>query len=145
MATLLGRLCGYYEATPLMARAAPTTWLRPDIEIGSKFTYAPFRDGVNWDFYIEKVMHSYVFGGPSKTQLTLSRGLPSSIYNDSSSTGLLYNIHIGNAQRVGGVYKIGLPSGSAAPLTAVPPKQFSDWMISLDTLYVTPQGVSATP
>jgi hypothetical protein len=145
MATVLGQLCGYYEAMPLMAKADVSTWLRPDIEIGTRFSYAPYRDGVLWDFYIEGVTNHYVFGGPSMTHLTLTRGLPSAIYNDSSTTGVLFNMHIGNAQRIGGEYKVGLPSGSGDFLKALPSNKFAEQMITLDNLYLTAQGTQSPP
>lgn len=140
MATLLGRLCGYYEATALMARASVKTWLRPEIQIGTRFRYQPFKTPETWDFYIEGVSHDFVFGGESVTRLSLGRGLPTSVYADSGAGGVLFNLHIGNAQRIGGTYKTGLPAGSAAPLTAVAPTEFATWMLQLDKAYITPQG-----
>lgn len=137
MATLLGRLCGYYEATPLMAKASVRSWLRPEIQVGSRFRYQPFKDPATWDFYIDTVQHEFIFGGACSTRLELTRGLPSDVYANAS---LLYNIHIGNAQRFGGVYKTGLPPGSAAPLQAVPPTEFAQWMLTLDKAFITPQG-----
>jgi hypothetical protein len=141
MATLLGRFCGYYEPLPLMASAVVTTWLRPDIQIGCRFRYKPFKDNVSWDFYVEGVDHIYTFGNESTTILTLSRGLPTSVYNDSTSNGLLYNLHIGNAQRKDSVYEIGLPSGSAQPLHALNATQTAVWMGQLSQHYITPQSV----
>lgn len=141
MSTILARFCGYYEATPLMATAGVQTWLRPDIQIGCKFSYAPFKDGALWDFYIEGVEHTYTFGGPSKTVLSLTRGLPKTVYAANQANGLLFNIHQGNAQRINGAYQSGLPAGSAAYLHALAPTQFATWQGQLNHIYITPQAV----
>lgn len=142
MATLFARLCGYYEAIPFMARGSVEIYFRPDIEIGTKFEYAPFRDGRVWQFYITGVEQQYSFGGQSRTLLTLDRGLPKDVYQDNSASGLLFNIHIGNAQRVDGDYRIGLPSGSAAPLKAISSQQFATWMAQIDQVYFTQQATA---
>lgn len=145
MANMLAKLCGYYEASTFMLKGTVSTWLRPDIEIGTRFQYPPFRDGRTWEFYIASVTHEYNFGGPSRTTIGLERGLPRDVYTDTSSNGLLFNIHIGNAQRIGGDYQIGLPPGSAASLKALSPEAFQSLMAKIDKLYVTPQGIGQTP
>lgn len=142
IATLLGRLSGYYEPAPLMASAALTSWLRPDIQIGTRFTYAPFKDGVDWQFYVESVTQKYEFGGKSQTVLGLTRGLPLSVYQDSSSNGVLFNLHVGNAQRLNGAYQIGLPKNSAQYLQAVPPEAFNTLMGQIDSYFISPQAVA---
>jgi hypothetical protein len=147
-AKLIGRAAGYYEAAPLMANADVQLPLRPDIQIGTKFSYTPYRSGELWDFYIEGVMHDYAFGAGTSTQLTLTRGLPHSVYEDSGAGGKLFAIHTGNAQRVGGEYVVGLPNGSAASLASVPIGQFITWMSQATRQYITPQYVapaSGTP
>lgn len=143
-ARILGELAGYYEASPLMANATCTTWLRPDIQIGTKFSYNPFKNNEVWDFYVETVQHSFNFGGPTTTTLGLTRGLPHSVYNDSGAGGLLYNVHIGNAQRVNGEYKIGLPEGAPSTLKSLTPTQLSQLVQTLNQLYVKPQGLTTT-
>ena len=147
MGTLLARLCGYYEAAALMASGDHVIRLRPDIQVGTRYSYAPFKDGVIWDFYIESVSHEFVYGGPSVTRLGLSRGLPHSVYAGNPSNDLLYNIHLGNAKRVDGTYSVGLPAGagSAPSLKAILPTQFADWMTRLDQLYITAQGLTTNP
>ena len=140
-ARVLGELAGYYEAAPLMGKSQVSTWLRPDIQIGCKFTYQAFRTNEDWDFYIEGVTHNYVMGGESTTTLLLTRGLPHSVYNDSGAGGVLYNIHIGNAQKVNGVYQTGLPDGSQKPLQAFTPTQFADLVATLNNLFTQPQGI----
>jgi hypothetical protein len=111
---LIGKLAAQYEPVSLMMRADRTGPLRPDIVPGNKFTYRPLKDKVQapWTFYIEGVEHSYIFGGPSRTKISLSRGLPSDIYADSSDGGVLQALHLGTAQRLNGEYKLGLPSSS---------------------------------
>lgn len=151
LATALGRLAAYYEPLALMANATVRMNLRPDIEIGNRFTYAPFRlgptqDVTTWDFYIETVSHTYVFGGETTTTLSLGRGLPSKVYGDTNTNGLLYNIHIGNAQRFQGDYKTGLPSGSQPALTGISSsKSFAEQLSALERLYTTPQLVTSSP
>jgi hypothetical protein len=115
-ADLTARLASQYEPVSLMMRAIRRGTLRPDIIPGNQFTYQPLKETTgnaagNWTFYIEGVVHRYKFGGPSMTELYLERGLPSDIY--AASSGLLRDIHMGNAQRLNGVYQTGLPSGPA--------------------------------
>lgn len=104
VAKLISRLFSYYSPTALMARANVVFPYRPDIFPGSVFTYSPFKGEGSWTFYIEGVSHSYEFGGEAVTVLSLSRGLPSEIYNDDSADGLLMGIHMGTVERVNGVY-----------------------------------------
>lgn len=124
-ASLTARLCSQYEPISLMMRAERTGTLRPDIIPGNKFVYQPLKElnSAKWTFYIEEVRHSYVFGGPSTTTLRLSRGLPSDVYNDTTalttdeksgqqSGGILNGLHMGVAQRLNGVYSLGLPTSS---------------------------------
>ena len=112
---LLGVFCGVYHPTPLMARASVSMPLRPDIMIGTRFSYTPWKSGETWDFYIDSVQHQFTFGGQSRTTLMLSRGLPSAVYNNPA---LLLNVYLGNAQRIDAVYTSGLPSGAAPYLQA---------------------------
>jgi hypothetical protein len=142
MATILGKRISAVHPMPLMARAAVTLPLMPDVKIGTRFRYQPFKDNVTWDFYIEEVTHHFIFGGPSTTALTLSRGLPTSVYNDVS---LLKDVVTGNAMRVGGVYKSGLPDNTGPSLTAFgPPETVIKIMGELATIFVTPQANTTT-
>lgn len=136
-ATLFGRLAGYYEPTPLMAKSLVTMQLRPDLVPGVKFTYIPFHDNEPWDFYVEGVTHQFIFGGQSTTKLALSRGLPSSVYADSN---LLLNIHIGNAQRLNGEYQIGAVS-TQPTLQALSLQDLGNWVSQRNNLYRKPQGL----
>lgn len=143
-AKVLGDVAGYYEPTPMMARAQMTTWMRPDIQIGCRFSYKPFRTNDTWDFYVEIVQHVFEFGGASTTTLGLTRGLPHDVYNDSGAGGVLFNMHIGNAQKVNGVYKTGLPKGASEPLKSLTPTQFNELVATLNSMYVTPQATQTS-
>jgi len=113
---LTARLTSYYEPTPLMAKARATFPLLPDVIPGFRFRYRPGKGEPLWDYYIEGITHKYQFSGPSVSELTLARGLPTSVY---SNTDLLKQMHLGNAQRMNGVYQTGLPAGSLSPLMPV--------------------------
>lgn len=110
IATMTCQLASQYEPTALMMHATREGALRPDIIPGCKFQYQPLKgpDQQPWLFYIEGVEHEFVFGGRSKTRLVLSRGLPASVY---ANTSLLTQIHLGKAQRLNGTYQQGLPQG----------------------------------
>jgi len=115
--------------------------LMPDLPIGTRFRYSPHKDGLPWDFYIEGIQHHFVFGWLSTTTLTLSRGLPSSIYASASSDGLLQAIHVGNAMRHNGLYEVGLPPDTAPGLTTFgPPESIQTLMGRLANIFVTPQA-----
>jgi hypothetical protein len=115
VATLTAALASWWHPAPLMARGEVTLPLSPSIYIGTRFRYAPYKDGVPWDFYVEAVTHRYVHGGRCSTSLSLTRGLPSSVYADSSAGGLLQGIFTGNARRDyvagSGLYQKGQPAG----------------------------------
>ena len=134
---LLARYASYWHPTPLMAKSTVTTWLRPDILPGTIFRYAPFKGDATWDFYITAVTHKWQFGAPCVTQLTLARGLPTTVYADQS---LLFNVHLGNATREGSVYKVGLPYDNSPTLKAIPTSQFQAFLSNIAAVYVTPQS-----
>lgn len=115
MAALTLRLASYYEPTALMARATVRLPLRPDIMPGCKFVANPRKTPVPWTFYVDAVEHDYSFGGFASTTLTLSRGLPSSVYNDAA---LLTAVHTGGAQRLNGTIQAGTASGLGPTLKA---------------------------
>jgi hypothetical protein len=114
--TLALKQTSYFEPVALMARGGIVTNLRPDIMIGTTITLQPFKDPEQWTFYVEGVTHSYAFGGPATTSLTLSRGLPSNTYSDDD---MMLAIHTGNAMRQNGSYVTGLPPGLGSPLQPV--------------------------
>lgn len=113
VANLTLKLTSYHEPTALMTRGTVITNIRPDILPGNRFLFAPHKDVTQWEYYIEGVSHSYQFGGPSVTSLSLSRGLPVDVYNDDS---LMLAMHTGNAMRQQGRYVTGLPAGIGNPL-----------------------------
>ena len=140
IAVLLARLVSWHHPAVFMAHASAVFPLMPDVRIGTRFRYYPFKGAPSWDFYVEAVKHRFVFGGTSTTSLLLSRGLPTAIYQDSASNGRLKAIHLGNAQRFGGEYVVGLPSGSAPPLTTFgSPESLTAMAGNLAEIFVTPQ------
>ena len=143
-ANLTARLAAQYEPVTLMMRAERRGLLRPDIIPGNKFTYQPLKDKITtpWTFYIDGVDHSYTFGGDSTTTLSLSRGLPSSVYGD---TGLIKNLLTGNAQRLNGAYQSGLPQGPGGNETGLEgvnllPEQVRKVLSEIAPIYATPQS-----
>lgn len=98
--TMLGMLGSYYNPIPTMLRGAVTFPLWPDIFIGNKFQYKPFRLGSDYLFYIEKVSHSYLFGGPSTTTIEATRGLKVDEYSDI--TGKLLGVYLNTYERING-------------------------------------------
>lgn len=128
---------GYHEPTVNMARASVTTNLRPDILPGNKFSFAPYKDAQVWDFYIEGVSHNWVFGGNCTTTLTLTRGLPHDIYSDA---GMMVALHTGNAQRINGLYEIGVPAGLGATLQPVNYNNMAAVTGGIAAIFATPQA-----
>lgn len=131
------RQASYFEPAPNMARGEITTRLRPDILPGVRFTFTPYKDNEQWQFYIEGVSHSYVFGQHSTTTLSLARGLPLSVYEDSA---LLAKLHTGNAQRLNGTYTNGIPSGLGNGLTPINYQNYQAVVGGLASIYSTPQS-----
>lgn len=142
MADVIARYASFYEPLPLMAQSSVTMPLRPDIIPGCRFRNKPFKGDMSWDFYIDGVDNNFQFGGPSTTTVTLSRGLPSSVYADSSVTGVLFNALKGNAMRRNGSYSVGIPSGLGTPLAAIPPTAMASWLSQVAPIYSTAQAVS---
>lgn len=143
-ATLLARLCSIYEPLTLMASAEVSIFLRPDIQIGQRFTYAPFRDLVPWTFYIESVTHNFAFGGRSFTSLNLSRGLPSDVYDNQQ---LLQDVLTGNAQRKNGQIISGLPEqfNGLPTLQGLSVSELAKWTETLQQFYISPQFSGPVP
>ena len=138
---LTGKLISYYHPAPLMALAEVTIPLAPGILVGTRFRYAPFKNGAPWDFYIEEFEHRYVFGGQSTTRLTLSRGLPQEVYANATSDGILRAIHVGNAMRQAGRYVVGLPPGAELPLQIITTSpQATELAGHLAAVFQTPQS-----
>ena len=132
-------LASYFEPTPLMATGSVTTRLRPDVFIGGRFEFSPWKQQESWLFYIEGVQHNFNFGGQSTTTLTLSRGLPSSVYSDAA---LLTAMHQGNAQRINGAYEIGTPAGLGEALTPVNYQTATSVLGNIANLFAAPQYLS---
>ena len=147
-ATLTAALASQWHPLPLMARGSVSIPLAPSVYIGTRFRYAPFKDGVIWEFYVESVSHRFAFGGQSSTTLALSRGLPLSVYYDTAADGLLQAIYTGNAQRhsdtgLSGIYQIGLPPGTGQGLQVFSSPQTAGSIAGqLSTAFVTPQTPS---
>jgi hypothetical protein len=127
---LLTRAVGVVHPLPLMGTASITMPLRPDIIVGNIFSYAPFKDDVTWDFYIDSVSHSFPFGGQPYTTLGLSRGLPATVYNTPE---MLTAVLTGKATRFDGTLAI---DNSMTGLTAVTLANAG----SQETGFSTPQG-----
>ena len=143
VSTLIAALASWWHPLPLMARGAVEIPLSPSIYVGTRWRYAPFKDGVLWDFYVEGVRHRFEFGGRSTTTLTLTRGLPASVYADTSTDGLLRNIYIGNARRQDGVYRVGLPAGTGQALQVfATPENANDVTQQMTGGSITPQWPS---
>ncbi len=137
VANLALKQTSYYEPTPNMASGQITTRLRPDILPGTRFTFAPYKDSEQWQFYVEAVDHNYAFGDASTTTLQLSRGLPVSAY---ANTDLMLALHTGNAQRKNGAYSIGLPPGLGSPLQPVNMNNMQSIVTGIAPAYTTPQN-----
>jgi len=138
---LTGALISWFHPQPLMANAEVFIPLSPSILIGSRFRYQPFKGAPSWDFYVESVDHTFTFGRSATTRLTLTRGLPTAVYQDVNSTGLLKAVYVGNATRTDGQYKVGLPAGSELSLQIITTlEQAADLAGHLAQVYVTPQS-----
>jgi hypothetical protein len=148
VATLTAALASWWHPLPLMLRGESMWPLMPNVYIGTRFEYPPFKDGIPWTFYVEGVTHRYAYGGHSSTTLSLTRGLPSSIYADASASGLLQAIYTGNARRQylpgqPGIYQIGLPSGTGQGLQVFSsPTTAGGLAQQMCSCFVTPQTPS---
>lgn len=143
-ASLTAHLMSWWEPQPLMATAQVVLPLRPDILPGTRFRYQPFKDeATDWEFYIDSVSHRFVFSGRpegSVTILGLSRGLPRAVYQDSGASGMLRNVHVGNAQRMNGSYVSGVPAGLGPTAQLVgSPESITAFLGQLAQAYVSPQ------
>jgi hypothetical protein len=99
--SFLLKLASYYEAFPNMLYATVKIPMWPSIIVGNQFQYYPFKNNIQYTFYITGVEHNYNYGANSTTTLYLERGLPTSIYQDTPS-GILLDVHLGQAERVNG-------------------------------------------
>ena len=139
--TLTAAYISWFHPSVLMLKGTVTIPLSPGIPLGSRFRYAPYKDNVPWDFYVEGYSHKFVFGGQSSTTLTLCRGLPAEVYADTADDGMLRAVHTGNAMRPDGVYTIGLPDGTGPALQFVTtPDQAAALNSYLANVFVTPQA-----
>lgn len=140
---LNNRISSYYEPTPLMGMGAMRSIFRPDIIPGNRFVYAPFKNGELWEFYIEGVEHEYEFGEESTTTLALTRGLPKTLY-DQTTPGLLTALHTGTAERTMGEYKVRTSMSSQSivtspGLTVINPGDSHSVLGEIAQIFVTPQ------
>ena len=149
--SIIARFASFYEPLPLMASSSVAMPLRPDILPGCRFRHQPFKNQPSWDFYIQSVDQSWVFGGPSMTTLGLIRGFPTSVYADSSTAstagaaqGVLFNSLKGNAQRVNGNYVVGVPAFLGPTFQSLAPTAMAQWLSQITPLYTSPQAVSGT-
>jgi len=111
---LTNRLASYYTPLPIMQTANGVSFrLSPSIFVGTTFTYSPFRGDVPWTFYVTTVQHTWKFGGPSITSLSLERGLPAPVYQNPTT---MQQVLTGNAMRVSGFVVSGLPANLGPPL-----------------------------
>jgi len=134
---LTTRMATIYTPLPVMESAQMTSKLLPNIFVGGRFRYFPFRATEEWEFYIHSVTHSWRFGGPSTTTLGLERGLPASVY---ANTTVLQQVLAGNAMRLNGTVVSGLPAGSSAALQTVGMADSSLKTVlgQVATIYATP-------
>ena len=146
VATTTAALASWWHPLPLMLRGQVAIPLAPSIYIGTRYRYAPFKDGTIWEFYVEGVSHRFVFGGQSMTTLTLTRGLPVSVYSDTAASGLLHAVYTGNARRQytpgsSGIYQIGLPQGTGQGLQVFStPQNAAAIAGQMSQTFVTPQA-----
>jgi hypothetical protein len=134
------RAAAYSEPTPLMAFGNASILLRPDILPGNVFQCAPYKDNNTWDFYIESVTHSFMFGQRATTTMTISRGMPDSVYSDQN---LMTQILTGNAARVNG--NIVTPTTSSGKtLTSLNIQNAVPTIASISPLFGTPQANAAS-
>jgi hypothetical protein len=139
IADLVGRMCSWHEPSQFMANGVMKMPLRPDILPGNRWRYSPFKNQGTYDFYIEGVTQSFVFGGPSTTSLTLSRGLSSDVY---ANPALLFAVFTGNAQRISGKLQAGVVSGLGPTLINLDTSHFQSFMASLARIYGAPGGTA---
>ncbi len=111
----------FYGPIPLFYKGTVVIPFSPTIQPGTRFRYAPFRDGVLYDFYIDRVRHSYSIGEASTT-LTLSRGLPQSVYDNPS---LLAAVLQHRARIIDGKHIEFFPQNKGAGLVWIGPQQSS--------------------
>jgi len=129
------KVTSYYEPTPFMTNGSFTLNLSPTIMPGCKFTTYPYKDGVEWTYYINAVSHTFSFGSAATTTLNVSRGLPTATYND---VALMTALHTGNAQKKDGKLtaltnnKTGLTEFSQATAAAI--------MANIAGVWNTPQS-----
>lgn len=137
VADLALKKISHHEPTANMAKSTATTNIRPDILPGNKFNFAPFKDAQRWTFYIEAVSHTWEFGGNCTTSLTLTRGLPDTVYDNEA---LMTALHIGNAQRINGQYVIGLPPGLGPSLQPVNYNNMAAITGGIAAIFAAPQA-----
>lgn len=103
--SFLAKVASYWEPMPNMLSGSVRIPMWPEVIVGNKFEYAPFKNGIMYTFYITGVEQNFEYGGASNTILHLERGMPSSVYGDSPA-GILQAVLSGQVQRENGTYTI---------------------------------------
>lgn len=135
-AGLTTRCASLMTPLPIMRAGDCLQPLRPDIFPGCRWRMTPFPNEGTWDFYIQGVNHSWKFGGPSTTKVTLDRGLPTAVYENTTQLALALT---GNLQ-----FQNGVPV--AAPASAGPGLQtFSSAPAELRQLLGEIAGIFSNP
>ncbi len=111
----------FYGPIPLLYRGSVIIPFSPTIQPGTRFRFAPFRDGRPYDFYIDRVQHNYSIA-QATTALSLSRGLPKAVYDDPVMlTAVLQH----RARIIDGKYVEFFAKGSGAGISWVGPEKGS--------------------
>jgi hypothetical protein len=133
------RQTSYFEPTPNMAKGSVSMELRPDILPGNVFTYSPFKNGSDWDFYITGVTQTYIFGEQSNTTLSIDRGLPKSVYDDVQ---MLTALHTGTAIRQNGKYNVPNPIVNGLQPISIGTTSIQQILGQSAQIFTTPQGAT---
>lgn len=96
---LLGKLASYRIPTPNMLNGKSIFPMWPDVIPGFRFRCFPFKNGEEYEFYIEGVTHNYIFGGPSYSVVELTRGLRTVDYGSNDK---MIGLHLDTYNRQNG-------------------------------------------
>lgn len=135
VADLVAKLASWWGPSALMTQGSVAMPLRPDIYPGCRFEFQPFKTGEDMQFYIEGIVHRFRFGGACMTELTLRRGLPSTVYKDPAQ---LFNVLTGNARRQNGTVVAGAAPGLGTTLQPYSIAQYQAFLAGLAKIYATP-------
>jgi hypothetical protein len=138
MATLYGRYCGYFEASPLGARIC-ATFLRPISRWAASFA-------IN---HTMTATGSSISKGSSTVGISAVRKwrrFPGEGFRRMyTAIRLCARYPYRQRGRIDGEYKSGLPPGSLGPLKALSLAEYNKWMLEIAQPYITPQLTSAHP